>query len=103
MSIWPGLEERALVDAIDACERLAPQLLEALGRHEHARARAGADWEGPHHEAFEQRANVVRHTLIDAQVWVLRLRHELVAAYHAVLAEVRAEEERLVAVAAHKQ
>lgn len=77
MSVLGGSSGRALIEAIDACDRLAPRLLELLARHEHAAAQARPEWEGPHHDTFEARVAVVRDVLIDGQVWVLRLRHEL--------------------------
>src|SRR5262245_21329223 len=103
MSFWAGVEERALIEALDACDRLAPRLLDLLGQHEHAAAVARTDWEGPHHDAFEERVQSVGQTLIDGEVWVLHLRHELLNAYLAAQAAARVEAEGPVTVAALRQ
>src|SRR5262245_57963773 len=100
MSFWDGVQERALLDALDACDRLAPRLLDMLGRHEHAASLARVDWDGPHHERLEDEVLVVRHTLIDGQVWVRHLRHELLLAYQAVQVAKRARLEGVVPIAA---
>lgn len=77
MSLSVGLEGRAAIEAIDACDRLAPKLLELIAQHDHAASVARPDWTGPHHDTFEERFTSVRGALTDGEAWVVRKRREL--------------------------
>lgn len=76
MSFPLGLEGRAAIEAIDACDRLAPKLLELIAQHDHAASVARPDWTGPHHDSFEERFASVQRALGDGRTWVLHVRHE---------------------------
>ena len=78
MSSPGGLEVRAALEVIDACDRLLPRLLDVIAQHEHAAAVARADWRGPHHETFEARFASVQRALGDGCARVLRIRHRAV-------------------------
>ena len=67
------------LEAIDACDRLAPKLLELIVQHEHAASIARPDWCGPHRDTFEERFASVQRGLAEGQRWVLQIRHEAVA------------------------
>jgi hypothetical protein len=76
MSVGLDLEGRAALAAIDACNRLAPKLLEVMAQHQHAAGVARPDWTGPHHDVFEDRYASVQRALDGGRTWVLQLRHE---------------------------
>jgi hypothetical protein len=85
MSFPLGVEGHAAVEAIAACDRLAPKLLELLEQHDHASTLARPDWAGPHRDAFEERVVGVQRALVAGGHWVLQVRHDAVT----TLAELR--------------
>jgi hypothetical protein len=89
---------RAALEAIDACDRLAPKLLDLMAHHEHAASVARVDWSGPHHDTFEERFSTVQRALADGSSWVLHVRHEAEAKLAALLADTE-ESARLLPVA----
>ena len=74
MSLELGLDGRLALDAIDACDRMRQQVLDAVARHEHAASLALPDWEGPHREQFDERFTAAQRHLRDCEDWVLVLR-----------------------------
>jgi plasmid stabilization system protein ParE len=82
-----SVEQRAVIEAIVACERLARELTELIARHEHAASVARPDWTGPHRATFEERVAAVQRNLAAGQVWVLRVLHEAEAKLEALQAE----------------
>ena len=76
MSVFLGLEAQAAIEAIAACDRLAPKLLDLMAQHDHAAAVARPDWTGPHHDTFEERFASVQRRLSPGGYWVLQVRHE---------------------------
>ncbi|MEY2420898.1 MAG: hypothetical protein QOI95_965 [Acidimicrobiaceae bacterium] len=78
MSFPLGVEGQAAIEAIAACDRLAPKLLELLAQHDHAATMARPDWSGPHRDAFEARFAGVERALIAGGYWVLQVRHAAV-------------------------
>lgn len=74
MSLGLGLDGRLALDAIDACDRLRQQILDAVARHEHAAALATPDWEGPHRDEFDDRFAGVQARLRDCEDWVVLVR-----------------------------
>ena len=71
-----SVEQRAVLEAIVACERLTRELTELIARHDHAASVARADWTGPYRDTFEERVAAVRRNLDAGQRWVLRVLHE---------------------------
>ena len=70
MSLGLGLDGRRAVDALDACDRLRQQILDAIAQHEHAATMARPDWEGPHREQFDDRFAGVQSQLRACEDWV---------------------------------
>jgi hypothetical protein len=87
MSPSPEAEIRAALEAIHACDWLAPKLVELVARHEHAAAIARREWAGPHHDTFGERFAAVQGELEAGRVWVFQVRHGA----ELLLAELRAE------------
>jgi hypothetical protein len=75
MSFSLGVEGRAAIEAIAACDRVAPRLLDLIAQHDHAATVARSDWCGPHRDTFEQRFAAVQGALVDGGFWVLHVRH----------------------------
>ncbi|MEY2430316.1 MAG: hypothetical protein QOC92_41 [Acidimicrobiaceae bacterium] len=87
MSFPPEAEVRAALEAIHACDWLAPKLTELVARHEHAAAIARQEWAGPHHDTFEERFTAVQGDLNAGRVWVFQVRREA----EVILAELKAQ------------
>jgi hypothetical protein len=87
MSFPPEAEIRAALEAIYACDWLAPKLSELIARHEHAAAIARPEWAGPHHDTFEERFALVQRELEAGRVWVFHVRREA----ELILLELRAQ------------
>src|SRR4051812_31508016 len=73
MSLSLGIEGRAAIEAIDACDRMLAQLADAIARHEYAASLARADWEGPHRDAFEDQFEQLQYHLRRDEGFVLRV------------------------------
>jgi hypothetical protein len=69
------MEGQGAIEAIAACDRVAPRLLDLIARHEHAAESARPDWHGPHRDTFEERFAGVQRALIEGGFWVLQVRH----------------------------
>jgi hypothetical protein len=78
---------RAALEAIYACDWLAPKVADLVARHDHVVAIARREWAGPHHDTFEERFAAVQGELEAGRVWVFQIRHEA----ELILAELRAE------------
>lgn len=78
MSLALGREGQAAIDAIAACDRLAPTLLDVIAHHDHAADLARPDWRGPHRDTFEERFAGVQRALVNGGFWVLQVRHAAV-------------------------
>jgi len=74
MSVGLGIEGRAALDAIEACDRMLRRLDDVLERHDRVAARARSDWEGPHRTEFDDRFEHMQYRLRSAEAWVLHLR-----------------------------
>src|SRR5437762_3774350 len=96
MSFSLGLEGRAALEAIDACDRLFARLAELVDGHEHAAAVARPDWMGPHRDAFEDRFDAVQYKLRSGEAWILQLRRVAAQVLQSAIAEMN---ERNAAVA----
>ena len=78
MSVPLAVRTQVTLEAIHACDRLAPKLLELIGQHEHAASIARPDWCGPHRDTFEDRFASAQRELAEGERWVLQIRHEAV-------------------------
>ena len=71
-----AVRTQVTLEAIDACDRLAPTLLELIAQHEHAASIARPDWSGPHRDTFDERFASAQRALAEGQKWVLHVRHD---------------------------
>ena len=74
MSLGLGVEGRAAMDAIDACDRMLRRLDDSIERHDRVAERARPDWDGPHRTEFDGRFERAQYQLRSAEAWVLHLR-----------------------------
>ncbi|MEY2403851.1 MAG: hypothetical protein QOD38_1402 [Acidimicrobiaceae bacterium] len=76
MSFALGWEGQTAIEAMHACDRLAPKLLELVEQHAHAAEVARPDWAGPHRDTFEDRYANVQQALLAGVSWVAQVRHD---------------------------
>ena len=76
MSAALAEDRSAALEAVAACERLAPRLIELVEHHAHAADGARPEWAGPHRDTFEERHHAVQRALLAGESWVLQVRHD---------------------------
>jgi hypothetical protein len=94
MSVSLAAQRHAVIEAIAACDRLAPQLVDLVDQHAHAADIARPDWTGPHRDTFEDRYAAAQRALLAGVSWVLQVRHEAVTR----LAELTLEAQEVAAL-----
>ena len=73
MPVLTGWEAQAVAEAIDACRRLLPVLVDVADDHAHAIEVARLDWDGPHRLRFDDRVIAVQGQLRDGRELVSHL------------------------------